>query len=293
MKILITGSNGQLGKAIKAIKNEMNFDNFDFYFLGKEELDITQFNEVNNFISNNKINVVINCAAWTNCESAEDKSNWEKVKNINVKAPHNIALSCLNSKATLIHISTDYIFDGKKDFEYIEEDTPNPLSIYGKTKLMGERKIIESGCNYVIIRTSGIYSLAENSFFYKILSSIERNSTIKVVNDIYTSPTCAYNLAYFILSIIKKCDISNIKEIINYSDGETMSWYDFAREIEEGISNSPKRIVEPINHDAYKTKVNRPLFSSLAIDKAKKIMPYPMIRHKEWINFLIKLKNMI
>ncbi len=261
--ILVTGSNGQLGSEIKGLKSE--FNHLNFIYTDVNELDITNVPILKQFFNNNKINYIINCAAYTAVDKAEtDIRNAEK---INVTAVSNLVKLAANYKIKFFHISTDYIFDGESKTPYTETSSPNPQSVYGKTKLRGE---IEASryTQSIILRTSWLYSSFGNNFVKTMLKLGSDRDEISVVNDQIGCPTYAVDLARVILQIIS---ISEEKKdafkpgIYNYSNDGVCSWFDFATEIMK-IANL-KCKVKPIETIEYPTPAKRPLYSVLNKNK--------------------------
>ena len=226
--ILVTGSKGQLGQAIKNIAH--NFLNYNFYFKDKAQLNITKFDLLYSCIEENEINIIINCAAYTNVEKAEKERDIANM--VNHIAVDNISKICKKKKIQLIHISTDYVFDGLKISPYNENDKPNPISYYGKSKLKGERKMMSHKLkNSAIIRTSWLYSMYAENFLLKILSNIKSLDSFSVVNDEHGSPTNANDLAELILKILPK--LENDTEIYHFSNLGFCSRINFANQIKE------------------------------------------------------------
>ncbi len=260
--ILVTGSNGQLGSSIKSIS--ASFKYYNFFFKDKSELDITNFTKVKDFLVNNKIDIVINCAAFTNVDDSEIKHKIAYL--INHLAVENLAKLCSKNKVQLIHISTDYVFDGEKKYLYTELDIPNPKNNYGMSKLKGENSMLEQELiNSVIIRTSWLYSEFSKNFVTKIINKLNTNKIINVVEDEYGSPTCANDLAHVILNIIPKLDNSKT-EIYHYSNSGICSRYEFAKYISELLTK--KIEIKPISKDK---KDIRPIFSALNSQKIKSV----------------------
>tara|TARA_Y100000739_G_C20606560_1_gene465900 strand:- start:1865 stop:2746 length:882 start_codon:yes stop_codon:yes gene_type:complete len=260
--ILVTGSNGQLGSSIKSIS--ASFKYYNFFFKDKSKLDITNFTKVNDFLVNNKIDIVINCAAFTNVDDSE--INHKIAYLINHLAVENLAKLCSKNKVQLIHISTDYVFDGEKKNLYTELDIPKPKNNYGKSKLKGENSILEQELiNSAIIRTSWLYSEFSKNFVTKIINKLNTNKIITVVEDEYGSPTCANDLAHVILNIIPKLDNSKT-EIYHYSNSGICSRYEFAKYISELLTKNIE--IKPISKDK---KDIRPIFSALNSQKIKSV----------------------
>ncbi len=259
--ILVTGSNGQLGSELKSIIDEYKFDNF--YFTDRSTLDISNFKQTKNFITSNKITYIINCAAYTAVDKAE--SDFENANTINHLAVKNLAQIAKENNISLLHISTDYVFDGKNYKPYKEDDIVNPQSIYGKTKLDGERAILElNPQNSIIIRTSWVYSSFGNNFVKTMLRLAKERDELGVIFDQVGTPTYARDLAATILQILPKIQNDNV-EIYHYSNEGVCSWYDFAKAIFE-LSNIDIK-VNPITTKEYPTPASRPHYSML--DKSK------------------------
>lgn len=273
-QVLVTGANGQLGKSIKRISP--NFKPLKFVFTDVADLDITNSEEVNTFFESNALDYCINCAAYTEVDKAEEEA--EKVYSINATAVKNLAEACQKTGAVLIHISTDFVFDGTKRTPYTEEDMPNPLSVYGKSKLKGEEHVQESCDRHFIVRTSWLYSEYGNNFVKKMLRLAETRKQISVVNDQIGSPTYAGDLAEFILKVISS--ESTAYGLYHYSNLGAISWYDFAVEI---FRQHQKNVhVVPIPTRAYPTLANRPAFSVMDLSRVKIIFgsTIPLWKHR-------------
>ena len=260
-KILVTGSNGQLGRSICDISKGFEYK---FFFMTKKELDITNLKDLESFVSKNQINVIINCAAYTNVEKAQ--INRDIVDLVNIKSMNNISKVCGDNEITLIHISTDYVFDGKNNRPYRENDFTNPLNYYGYSKLCGEKEILKSKLkNSIIIRTSWLYSKYKDNFFFKILKKLKNNNNIIIVKDEVGSPTYASDLAVAILQIVSK--ISNSKtEIFHFSNTGFCSRHELASKINNLIEGE-SLVIPSINSE---TKIKRPKFSALDSSKIMK-----------------------
>ena len=266
--ILITGSNGQLGNELRLVVGENDKIN-KYYFTDVDELDITSKKDVSEFIVANNIDIVVNCAAYTNVDKAEDDK--ERADLINHIGPKNLAEACRDKNGLLIHISTDYVFDGTKNTPYTEKDETKPLGVYGETKLKGENAIINSGCEYVIIRTSWLYSSFGHNFFKTMQRLTEEKETLSVVFDQVGTPTYAGDLANVIYTIIQKNDNSDIRnQIYHYSNEGVCSWYDFAVAINEASGNKCK--IKPCHSNEFPSRVTRPSFSVLDKSKIKDVL---------------------
>ena len=259
-QVLVTGANGQLGNSIKRISP--NFRGLKFVFTDVADLDITNSEEVNTFFESNAFDYCINCAAYTAVDKAEEEV--DKAFLINATAVKNLAKGCQTAGAVLIHISTDFVFDGTKRTPYTEEDTPNPISVYGKSKLLGEEYVQEICDRYFIARTSWLYSEYGNNFVKTMLRLAETRKQISIVNDQIGSPTYAGDLAEFILKVISS--ESTAYGLYHYSNLGAISWYDFAVEIFKQFGKDID--VQPIKTKDYPTAAKRPKFSVLKTEKA-------------------------
>lgn len=278
MNILITGCNGQLGKEFQKIANSEI--EFKWFFTDIDALDICNAKEVNDYITDNKIDICINCAAYTAVDKAEDEK--DKAKSINSDAVKILADTCRLHNVVLIHISTDYVFDGTSEQPYKENDKVCPNNVYGKTKAEGEQNIIESGCSYIIVRTSWLYSSYGNNFVKTMLRLGSERQCVNVVNDQNGNPTWAYDLASAIMILIQRAD-NNIQEIFHYSNEGIIPWSNFAEAIFD-IGGKECEVI-PISTQEYGCKAIRPLFS--ALDKTK-IKDFSGIKIPFWRDSLIK-----
>jgi len=263
MNILITGSNGQLGSELKELSSNYSYD---FFFTSKDDLDICDFDDIKSFCKNNKITHIINCAGYTAVDKAQEET--EVANEINNIAVKNLSLISKEFKISLVHISTDYVFDGTNYKPYNENDKTNPTSIYGQTKLDGENSMQDiNPNNSIIIRTSWVYSSFGSNFVKTMLNLSKKLDKLGIIYDQVGTPTYAKDLANTILDIIP--NIKNDKvQIYNYSNEGVVSWYDFAKEIFE-ISKIDIE-VNPIVTKDYPTPAKRPHYSLLNKSKIKK-----------------------
>jgi dTDP-4-dehydrorhamnose reductase len=264
--ILVTGSNGQLGSELRVLNDECFLSNYNFLFTTSKELDITDFEKVRSFIANNKIKIIINCAAYT----AVDKAEEDKVTadQINHLAVENLATIAKDRDIKLIHISTDYVFDGENFKPYIENDITKPNSVYGKTKLDGENAMIAiNPSNSIIIRTSWVYSSYGANFVKTMLRLGRERDSLGVIFDQVGTPTYARDLAKAILDIIPQVN-NDTPEIYHYSNEGVISWYDFAKEIMK--MGKIECVIDPIETKNYPTPATRPYYSLLNKAKIKK-----------------------
>ena len=261
--ILVTGSKGQLGSDIKEISTR--YKNFIFLFTDIEELDLTDKQALNNYFTNHKPDYCINCAAYTAVDKAEDQP--ELAMKINEGAAANLSQLCAEYQIKLIHISTDYIFNGTNNRPYKETDTPAPNSAYGLSKLKGEEAIEAINTDSMIIRTSWLYSSYGVNFLKTMMRLSNEKESINVVCDQVGTPTYSADLAEAILEIISKNDKSRLCGIYHFSNEGAISWYDFARAIMD-ITNASCRVY-PIESKDFPAKANRPFYSVLNKSKIK------------------------
>ncbi len=282
MNILVTGSKGQLGSELKMLNDKCLMLNYRCFFTDRNQLDITDYDEVKKFVEEHDINVIINCAAYTAVDKAEEE--FELADLVNHKAVEYLANVCKEKDIPLIHISTDYVFDGKNYRPYVETDEVNPQSVYGETKLKGEEAFIKSGARGIIIRTSWVYSSYGHNFVKTMLRLSKSRDELGVIFDQIGTPTYARDLAEAILRMLDvKCKMlnssdnqtSNIEhltfndvEVYHFSNEGVCSWYDFAKAIFE-ISGIDIKI-NPIETKDYPTPAKRPHYSVLNKSKIKK-----------------------
>lgn len=262
MNILVTGANGQLGNEMRIVARN-SADNY--IFTDVAELDITNATAVEQMVVDNDVKVVINCAAYTNVDKAEDDS--EFAENLNAKAVENLAVAIRKNDGLLVHISTDYVFGGTKNNTPCREDEPaNPTGVYGVTKLHGEQAIVASGCHYIIIRTAWLYSEFGKNFLKTMLNLTATKPQLKVVFDQVGTPTYAYDLAMAIYNIVETRKYAGHEGVYHYSNEGVCSWFDFTKMIAEYAGNTGCDI-QPCHSDEFPSKVVRPSYSVL--DKTK------------------------
>ena len=283
--IWLIGNKGMLGNDVEELLKEQWFS----YWSSDKEVDITDYKALEKFGKDKKIEWVINCSGYTQVDQAE-KEKGESFR-INQDGVRNIALFCKKRQISLIHISTDYVFDGKKDMNeyYSEEDTPSPLGVYGQSKLAGEEEIKKLLNTYFIIRTAWLYGKNGFNFVNTMLRLFKERDLIKVVDDQYGSPTYTKDLAELILKIIK--NESNQYGIYHFTNEGVTTWYKFAKEIYRQAKkvgsiemNREVRII-PIKTEEYPTAVVRPKNSILAKEKTKKEFN---IEIKSWNEALVE-----
>jgi dTDP-4-dehydrorhamnose reductase len=264
MNVLVTGSNGQLASCIRDLAGQ--YENLNFIYTDYQELDICDLKQVNTFFkSDPKIDYCINCAAYTAVDKAE--SDADKAFEINATGAKNLAIACHEFDVVLIQISTDFVFDGEKREPYVETDLPNPISVYGASKLQGEVEVKQRLEKYFIFRTSWLYSEHGSNFMKTVLRLAETRDEISVVSDQIGTPTYAGDLAKLILNIVSSKNTNF--GLYHYSNEGVVSWYDFAKAIFEVSAVEIK--LNPIKTEDYPTPAKRPAYSVLSLEKTKKI----------------------
>lgn len=265
MNVLVTGANGQLGNEMRIVAKK-SADNFLFTDVSEQEgtettyLDITSLEDIRKIVRENNINVIINCAAWTNVDACEtDPKLAELAEKLNAKAPENLAVAMKEVDGWLIHISTDYVF-GKEPYNVpcSPDQKGTPTGVYGTTKLHGEQNIQASGCKYVIIRTAWLYSEFGKNFCKTMLALTASKPQLKVVFDQCGTPTYALDLANAIVKILEKPVVGTY----HFSNEGVCSWYDFTKMIQE-YSGQTECDVQPCHSDEFPSPVKRPAYSVL------------------------------
>ncbi|MFD0863152.1 dTDP-4-dehydrorhamnose reductase [Sungkyunkwania multivorans] len=276
--VLITGAKGQLGQSIKKIRSE--FTDVALHFFDSNSLDITQQEDVTNIFDEIRPDYCINCAAFTAVDLAETKK--EQARAINETGVKNLAEACKDNGSTLIHISTDYVFDGSKDTPYIEEDKVSAVNFYGKTKLEGERIVKETLEKYFIIRTSWLYSEFGHNFVKTMLRLGKERESLKVVNDQHGSPTYAPDLAKAIAKMINSG--SDSYGIFHFCNKGVTTWYHFAVEIFRLKKMDVK--VSPISSELFPTAAKRSNYSALDSSKFESTFEFKI---PKWTESLAKM----
>ena len=269
MNVLVTGGNGQLGQCIKSVDSQKLCDENDYnkspkyFFTNRQEVDITNQDSIETFVKEHNIDVIVNCAAYTNVEKAED--DYDTALSINYDGVHNLVNVCRKYNIYLIHISTDYVFDGKQNRPYREYTSAecNPLNNYGKTKLLGENVALEYEKS-MVIRTSWLYSEYGKNFYRTMLNRVKNKQETRVVCDQVGTPTYARDLAEFLCMIIEENELEDHNGLFHFSNYGCCSWYDFAATIETLFnSNEENEYIFPCSSNEYKCKAERPLYTVL------------------------------
>ena len=274
MKILLTGKTGQVGGELNNILKDIG----ELVSVGREHLDLSKITSIEPAILDIQPDIIINAAAYTAVDKAEEES--ELAMTVNGIAPGVLAKAAKKIEASLIHYSTDYVFDGRSDTPYREEDITCPLSIYGKSKLAGEKNIAEAGIPYLILRTSWVYSLQGKSFLRTIKKLAEEKDTLRIVDDQIGAPTWARSIALATRKILKQYlrdgSDPSLSGIFHLTCQGKSSWYDFAKEILNISSTSQNTQLLPIPTSEYPTPATRPLYSLLSNDKLEKVFGFKM-----------------
>ena len=284
--ILVTGANGQLGNEMRIVAKG---NNNNWIFTDVEDLDITNIDAVRQCVTNNKVDVIVNCAAYTNVDAAE--MNEALAEKLNSEAPENLAQIMNEVGGLLVHISTDYVFGAETyNIPCRENQKGTPTGVYGMTKLHGEQRIINTGCNHVIIRTAWLYSEFGKNFCKTMMNLTATKPQLKVVFDQVGTPTYALDLANAIMMVIEKFDGTQTG-IYHYSNEGVCSWYDFTKMIAE-YCGTTECDIQPCHSDEFPSPVKRPSYSVLDKTKIKEVfgikVPYWTDSLKKCIN---NLKN--
>ena len=297
MNILVTGANGQLGNEMRIISKNSN-DNYIFTDVNQVEgvetmfLDITDLESIRKIVAENKVQAIVNCAAWTNVDVAEDPDKYPIVEKLNATAPENLAIAMKEVNGLLVHISTDYVFGGDPyNTPCKEEQKGTPTGVYGLTKLHGEQNIQNTGVDYLIFRTAWLYSEFGKNFVKTMMSLTATKPQLKVVFDQVGTPTYAYDLAAAILDIIENRKYEGNTGVYHYSNEGVCSWFDFTKIIAE-IAGNTECDIKPCHSDEFPSPVKRPAYSVLDKTKVKEtfgiIVPYWTDSLKKCMDNLIK-----
>lgn len=272
MNILVTGANGQLGNEMRIISKNTT-DTYIFTDVNQVEglettyLDITDLEAIRKMVSEHNVDAIVNCAAWTNVDGAEDPEKYALVEKLNATAPENLAKAMKEVNGLLVHISTDYVFGGDPYNTPCKEDQKGtPTGVYGLTKLHGEQNIQKSGVDYLIFRTSWLYSEFGKNFVKTMLNLTATKPKLKVVIDQVGTPTYAYDLATAIFDIIENRKFERNTGVYHYSNEGVCSWYDFTKMIAE-IAGNNSCDIQSCHSNEFPSPVKRPAFSVL--DKTK------------------------
>lgn len=294
MNILVTGANGQLGNEIRILAKDSQ-DKYIFTDVNQVEgvettyLDITDLEAIRQIVKEQDVKAIVNCAAWTNVDGAEDPEKYDLVEKLNATAPENLAKSMKEEGGLLVHISTDYVFGTEPYNTPCKEDqTGTPTGVYGLTKLHGEQKIIAAGCNHVIIRTAWLYSEFGKNFCKTMMNLTATKPQLKVVFDQVGTPTYALDLANAIVEVLEQFDGTQTG-VYHYSNEGVCSWFDFTKMIAE-FNGTTECNVQPCYSCDFPSPVKRPSYSVLDKSKIKSVfgveVPYWTDSLKKCINNL-------
>lgn len=285
MKIIIFGKTGQVGQEII---NLLSHSNISHLAIARDEVDHKDEKSINNIIIDYNPSIIINAAAYTKVEDAEN--NQEEALAINTFFPEILAKICAKKNIFLVHYSTDYIFDGQAKSPIKETESPSPLNFYGRTKLEGEKKIINNHSKYMILRTSWVYSKYNNNFLKKVALKLQENHSINIVDDQLGVPTSAKFLSEITLLLLKKH--SNQIGIYNVVPRGKATWYEYAKLIQECLNKekviSENKLINPVSTGYYKTIAKRPLYSVLCNAKLISVIDYDIDNWKEYVRTTIK-----
>ena len=277
--ILITGANGQLGYDFQRLFKK---ENIDFIATDVNDLDITDINKIREFVKDKNIDMIINCAAYNNVDKAEDEV--ELCTKLNTQAPYELSIVAREIGADFVTYSTDFVFDGAKNSPYTEEDIPNPLSVYGKTKLEGERKVLTSYDRSFVIRTSWVFGVANNNFNKQVMNWSKSKDILSIVDDQISSPTYSKDLAYYSWELIKTKKYG----LYHLSNGGEASKYDQAKYVLDKINWCGT--LNPAKTSDFNLKAKRAPYTKLDSSKIEKIINKKIPNWKEGIDrFLAEL----
>ena len=284
IKILVTGGNGQLGSELRSLS--LKFNQFQWIFTDIDELDLSDLNNLENNISKISPNIIINCAAYTNVDKAESEKELANI--LNFKALDLISSWSNTNKCKLIHISTDYVFDGNSSIPLTEDAKTSPINMYGKTKLKGEKVCLDNDSNCIVIRTSWVYSSNGKNFVKTVFSLMSKKDSLNIINDQIGSPTYAKDLAETIINIINYKDW--IPGLYHYSNEGEVSWFDFAKSIKKHFGFRTN--INGISTEKYPTPAKRPRYSLLDKSKIKRTFKIRVPHYEDSLQKCIKiLKN--
>tara|TARA_B100000989_G_C19521372_1_gene464332 strand:- start:983 stop:1855 length:873 start_codon:yes stop_codon:yes gene_type:complete len=289
MKVIIIGSDSQIGRSLKDKNNKGN----DLIYFDKNKLDITNYKQVKNIILETKPEIIINCSAFTNVVQAESEK--KICNNVNNLALKNLSIIANYCNSTLIHFSTDYVFGGNSNKKYIENDIKNPLSVYGKSKKEGENQIVNACNSYLILRVSWLFSKYKNNFVNFVIEKLKKNESIYAVSDLYSIPTYTVEICNFIFYLLehKKLNLKKYNDTYHFvNSGPVVSWYDFAIFIKteyNKINISKSKIIKTTSNDFFKNNI-RPKYSAL---NNKKVINEFNYKIEDWQNSIITLLNKV
>ena len=281
MKVLVIGSDGQLGLEFQKISN--SFDSLSWFFSTIKTLDLLKLETISSFLNDINPSVIINCAAYTSVDKAETEP--KLANTINYKAVDVISRWTSDNNKKLVHVSTDYVFDGLSKLPLSENSNTNPINEYGRSKLKGEQVCLKNDTNSIIIRTSWLYSSFGNNFLKTMIELMKKNNSVKVVNDQIGSPTYAYDLAKVIIEIIM--NNKNKSGLFHYSNEGEVTWFEFARSIRELYNLDCK--INGVSSKEFKTLAKRPRYSLLNKSKIKTTFNLEIPNYKQSLKNCIEI----
>lgn len=282
-KILVIGGNGQLGNCLRKIAPDFELD-YEFVFTDSQTLDITNEDQINNFFNSEKPDFCINASAYTAVDLAEKER--EKAFAVNADGVGYLAQACKDNKATFIHVSTDYVFDGDTNLCYSEDDFTNPVGVYGESKLKGEELALENNPETIILRTSWLYSEFNKNFVKTMLNLFSQKEELGIVGDQFGQPTNANDLAEAIMTVIEAPQKNY--GIFHFSNYPETTWFEFARKIAEFSESSVK--LNALTTEQYPTPAKRPKRSTMCLDKIEEVYK---VETRHWENSLEECINIL
>lgn len=282
-KILVIGSNGQLGNCMRKIAPDFELD-YEFIFTNSQTLDITNEDQIREFFSENKPEFCINASAYTAVDLAEKEE--DKAFAVNADGVGNLAKACADNKTIFIHVSTDYVFDGETNLDYSEDDFTDPIGVYGKSKLVGEELALENNPQTIILRTSWLYSEFNKNFVKTMLNLFPQKEELGIVSDQFGQPTNANDLAEAIMNIIESPN--KTFGIFHFSNYPETTWFEFAQKIADFSKSSIK--LNALTTEQYPTPAKRPKRSTMCLDKIENVYG---IEPKHWENSLEDCVNIL
>jgi len=282
-KILVIGGNGQLGNCLRKIAPDFELD-YEFVFTDSQTLDITNEDQINNFFNSEKPDFCINASAYTAVDLAEKER--EKAFAVNADGVGYLAQACKDNKATFIHVSTDYVFDGDTNLCYSEDDFTNPVGVYGESKLKGEELALENNPETIILRTSWLYSEFNKNFVKTMLNLFSQKEELGIVGDQFGQPTNANDLAEVIMTVIEAPQ--KTYGIFHFSNYPETTWFEFARKIAEFSESSVK--LNALTTEQYPTPAKRPKRSTMCLDKIEEVYK---VETRHWENSLEECINIL
>lgn len=279
MKLLIIGANGQVGRSLCDLCDAQSIE---YISTTRETLDVSNINDIKKFFDNLSVDFVVNSTAYTNVEKAEDEPDMANL--VNATSLGWLAAECKSKDIPLIHISTDYVFDGEKEGMYLEDDTTNPINVYGQSKLDGENVLSNTYDKHIIIRVSWVFSEYGNNFVKTMLKLSRSHEKLTVISDQYSSPTSAKSIANVIMNVCENiCSKTDFKDwgIYNYTDFPVSTWHQFATYVIQKNKSAVTKSIQPILARQFPVKASRPKNSAMYCGKIKEVFG---VHQHSWID---------